>query len=793
MALSDELIRDFAKTVSSIGKEKSNNDVVLYGTARVSEGSVYVLIDGASDPTPAITTMTVSDGERVTLTIKHHTAMITGNLDSPGARKKDSDAAAQKADNAQNTADEALEKMASISGKYLHIMYATDSEGTDMSDVPNDDTKYMGIYSGDSEIPPTDPDAYQWTLIKGVDGVGVKGEDGKSSYLHVKYSGDGSSFTANNGEDPGDWIGTCVTETEKDPDDFNAYTWVKIKGEDGAQGLRGLQGEKGEQGVAGTDGKTTYFHIKYSDIATPTMPSQITETPSTYIGTYVDFTSADSTDPSKYTWSRFKGSQGEKGDQGIPGVNGIDGNTSYLHIAYANSADGATGFSVSDSDGKMYIGQYTDFAIADSTDPSKYTWSKIRGEDGKEISKIVEQFYLSTSKTALSGGSWSNSQQAYASGKYYWTRYQTTWSDDSITYSSPVLASSLNDMYSTTIGGRNLLLGTRNFDDQYYSNTNASISLESISYNGSAFTIVHTKRDDMTSGQYVDYKYKNPVGDLKPATQYTLSFWAKGNGVVETFFNASSCKLTTNIDGYSSTRDDGQSLLTLSDEWKRYWITWTTKDAITEDSASLTLIRIMYSTTGHATEWYMYAPKLEVGNKATDWTPAPEDTDSDLKDLDSNIRDTISNSAKDTLDAAKYEMDSKLDGYVKGDDYGDFKQNVEAKFEVLDSDITMKFNTITSAVDSSNSNTGSKFSELAKYIRYSENGIEIGVSENVLKLSLDNDMIKFTKNGEPIGWWDGTDFHTGNLIVEVNERAQFGNFAFVPRSDGSLMFLKVKD
>ena len=52
-------------------------------------------------------------------------------------------------------------------------------------------------------------------------------------------------------------------------------------------------------------------------------------------------------------------------------------------------------------------------------------------------------------------------------------------------------------------------------------------------------------------------------------------------------------------------------------------------------------------------------------------------------------------------------------------------------------------------------------------------------------------MIQFTKNGTPIGWWDGNDFHTGNIVVEVNERAQFGNFAFLPRSDGSLMLLKV--
>ena len=68
----------------------------------------------------------------------------------------------------------------------------------------------------------------------------------------------------------------------------------------------------------------------------------MTETPSTYIGTYVDFTQADSTDHSDYTWARFEGIQGEKGDQGIPGTNGADGKTSYLHIKYAN--DGGVTF-----------------------------------------------------------------------------------------------------------------------------------------------------------------------------------------------------------------------------------------------------------------------------------------------------------------------------------------------------------------------------------------------------------------------------------------------------------------
>lgn len=164
-----------------------------------------------------------------------------------------------------------------------------------------------------------------------------------------------------------------------------AIAFTGAKGDTGAQGIQGIQGPKGEQGIQGpkgTNGATSYFHIKYSSVSSPTSSSQMTETPSTYIGTYVDFSSADSTDPTKYTWSQFKGSQGDKGDRGIPGTNGTNGQTSYLHIAYANSADGKTGFDVSSGANKLYIGQYTDFSSSDSTDPTKYVWTKIKGEQG---------------------------------------------------------------------------------------------------------------------------------------------------------------------------------------------------------------------------------------------------------------------------------------------------------------------------------------------------------------------------------------------------------------------------
>ena len=138
-------------------------------------------------------------------------------------------------------------------------------------------------------------------------------------------------------------------------------------------------GPQGIPGTVGTDGKTQYTHLAYANSADGTKDFSVSDGNREYIGMYVDFVEADSTDPTKYTWSLIKGADGA---QGVPGTPGANGKTPYFHIAYANSADGRTGFSVDDSVNKLYIGQYTDYTPDDSTDPTKYSWTKIKGEPG---------------------------------------------------------------------------------------------------------------------------------------------------------------------------------------------------------------------------------------------------------------------------------------------------------------------------------------------------------------------------------------------------------------------------
>lgn len=144
----------------------------------------------------------------------------------------------------------------------------------------------------------------------------------------------------------------------------------------------GAYGDKGLPGSSGADGRTSYVHIKFSDVPNPQYSSQMKESPAKYIGIYVDFEQLDSTSPSLYTWTQFMGDDGQDGKDGV-GIPGVDGKTSYVHIAYANSADGRTGFSTTDSTNKLYIGQYVDYVQTDSTDPTRYSWTKIRGEDGR--------------------------------------------------------------------------------------------------------------------------------------------------------------------------------------------------------------------------------------------------------------------------------------------------------------------------------------------------------------------------------------------------------------------------
>lgn len=254
---------------------------------------------------------------------------------------------------------------------YFHVMYAPVDNPT-ASQMTKEPDAYIGTYVDFSETDSRDPLAYSWVKIEGADGKdgtngipGKNGIDGKTSYLHMKYSDDGSTFTADNGETPGKWIGQYVDFVQADSTVFSDYVWTKIQGPQGIQGLKGA------------DGKQYYTWLKYAD--TPTSGMSDDPADKAYIGlAYNKETATESSNYSDYTWSKIKG---EKGDTGVAGQNGADGKQLYTWVKYATSASG-TNMS-DDPSGKSYIGlAYNKVTEVESNNPADYVWSLIKGDKG---------------------------------------------------------------------------------------------------------------------------------------------------------------------------------------------------------------------------------------------------------------------------------------------------------------------------------------------------------------------------------------------------------------------------
>ena len=402
------------------------------------------------------------------------------------------------------------------------------------------------------------------------------------------------------------------------------------KGDTGATGPTGPTGPQGPQGIKGTDGKngtSSYFHIKYSNDGGKTFTTNNGETAGIYIGTYVDNIEADSTSVSKYTWQRLQGAQGPKGDQGIKGTDGTNGKTSYLHIAYANSADGKTGFDVSNSSGKLYIGQYTDFTQADSTNPASYSWTKIKGEQGpqgiqgntgatgpqgeqgpqgiqgntgptgptgKGVKSTAVAYQASASATSAPTGTWSDSPvTTSASLPYMWTRTIITYTDNTTSTSYSVGCTP----EGVSVGGRNYALKTSKEWSEYWTPSSGTNICRSIC----VVSIPNTFKSGAVFTTTIEVEWTN-----FSASGGTFSIWMQGSQ--DGGWNYSN-PFTYNLLNINST--SGSKVFTVTNTWNG--------EATNYDIG----FRCDYSSGSGKLRWRRL--KVESGNKATDWSPAPED------------------------------------------------------------------------------------------------------------------------------------------------------------------------
>ena len=777
--------------------------------------------------------------------------------------------------------EQGIQGPAGTDGKtsYFHIKYSSVGNPTSSSQMTETPSTYIGTYVDYTEADSSDPSKYTWSRFQGIQGEtgeqgipGTNGTDGKTSYLHIKYSDDGGqTFTSNNGETPGDYIGQYVDFAQADSTDVRSYTWSKVKGEQGEpgkdgtgvtilgsydteselnaahqtgsegdayivagdlyvwdaenskwknvgqiqgpqgpRGLQGIQGPKGDQGIqgpAGADGSSSYTHIAYANSSDGKTDFSVSDSSRGYIGIYVDSNPTDSTNPDDYLWSQIKGADGA---DGTPGKAGADGKTPYLHIAYANNETGTSGFSVTDSTNKSYIGQYTDFTSADSTDPSKYSWTKIKGDkgdtgaSGKGVSKSEVYYYLSTSNTTQTGGSWSTTVPEWVDGRYYWQKIKTTYTDNTTAESTPVCITGAKGSTGST--GQ----GVSSITTEFYVSTSKTTQT-----GGSWGTTMPT----WTSGKYLWTRnkivYKNPT-----ATEYTApvcdSSWEAVNEIevggrnlllksnvdysntdyptASYDISSSEGEVLSNGCGYlvpgetysyrirvkSNTAGESARLFvsggllqlaahSITTEWDVYkgtfvMPTYPSGHAPSNDVSNARLMFFKSSSDSTATidiDWV----KLEKGNKSTDWSPAPEDTEQTIADTATQIRKEIADQSTEIIKTSEAIILKALTSYTSTGDFDTFRKDVTAQLKVLSDQVNIDITESIKSVVDENNNLQDQISTITKHFTFDIDGMTIGQSDSPYKVVIDNDRYSMFADGVEIFWVAGGKVYTPELEI----------------------------
>lgn len=431
-----------------------------------------------------------------------------------------------------------------------------------------------------------------------------------------------------------------------------------------------------------------------------------------------------------------QGDPGETGPQGPQGEKGKDGVTYFTWIKYADSP--TSGMSDNPAN-KKYIGiTYNKATSTESTSYSDYNWSLIKGDKGDK------------GETGATGN-------GIASITYYYARTTTS--------TAPVAA----NITATTMPALD--------------STNKYLWQKEV--------IAYTDKTSQTTvlllAVYGDKGSKGDKGDTGPqgdpgedglailsVTRYYL---------LQSPTSAAPAKPTTNPPSSSWTKVEPT------------YMSGSTNTLYFVDCTVFTDNTFTYSEVSQSSS---YEAAKDAYNKATSVETRVTDAETNINQNKEQIelratKTEVTTAVNNATQGIQNDTNEALKNYVPKEDYEEYKKTTTAEFDVVSDKIEANFTTTTESISSVENKTQNKFDEISKYIRFSSNGIEIGSTDSPLKLSIDNKNIVFSKNGEQIGYWDGTNFYTGNIVVNVEQRAQFGNFAFVPRSDKSLMFLKVKD
>ena len=383
--------------------------------------------------------------------------------------------------------------------------------------------------------------------------------------------------------------------------------------------------------------------------------------------------------------------------------------------------------------------------------------------DGRGVASTTVEYQASTSGTTVPTGTWSSTPPKTTADKpYLWTRTVITYTDN--TQSTSYSVGSTPE--GIQIGGRNLLKNSHSVEQTY-------------SY---------------PSSNYVDQCNWVTSIPLNGDT-YTLSFWAKstvaGDIIRVHFYSPSNITHCVGSQGQVSGNTDGQCDFTLSTTLTKYWVTYTIPKG--GNSARSVIIPRMFSDFGKGTVSVKWE-KLEEGNKATDWTPAPEDVDEAI-----NTERTERQSA---IETKANEITSKVsETYVSNSAFEHYQKDMSTQFTQTKKDFTWSINqSVTDAKNEMNGQIGSvngrvdglkeTIDNVNNYMSFDNDGLTLGKSDSAFKTKITNQEWSIQKNGAKVTYInDQTMYITDG---QFTQSLKIGNFGFVPRANGSLDFKKIR-
>lgn len=586
------------------------------------------------------------------------------------------------------------------------------------------------------------------TLVRVNDGATGNGIKSITEYYQVSPS---------NTTPPESWLTTVPSMTTTNRYLWNYETITYTNGSNSNTtkrviGVYGNTGQPGQNGATGATGNgiktiTNYYLATASGSGVTASTSGWTTTVQTvsaskkYLWNYeiIAYTNGSTSK----TTPCIIGTYGDKGDTGATGK-GVLKTEVFYYLSTSNTTQTGGSWVTTPPtwvDGKFYWQKvkttFTDNTTSEST-PVCITGGKGptggTGSPGQGVSSITTEFYLSTSKTTQTGGAWTTTMPTWSQGKYLWTRSKIVYVNPSKTvYTAPICDSSWEAVNNIEIGGRNLIADT-DFDD-------------------------NPKRYERLSGTESEGGFRWPTTiQVESEVDYILSARIRGFANI-VFYEINSTG--GNVSHVWIKKTDLSPT-----EYKSFSIPVRIKSSCV---FSEIYIATMFGDDNTLVgDWFEIEPrslKLEKGNKATDWTPAPEDVDNALGELENTLQQSITDQSTNITSNCEHIILEALTSYTKTNDFNTFKETLTSQLKLLSDQMTLNFTKTTQEISDVNKDLQDKFNTITKYFKFDINGLTIGQVDSPYKVIIDNDRYSMTVNDVEVMWIANGKVYTPEIEV----------------------------